>query len=194
VEVKWDGIRAQLRFDGRRVCLRSRPGRDCTDQFPELVEIADVLGSRSVILDGELVCLDDEGRPDFGALRARLAGPARRVNGAARPVTLMTFDVLHLDGLAVRRLSYARRRELLGGLQLDGPVCRTPRYFVGDPDRIVAAVAEQGLEGVVAKRLESVYAEGRRSRAWIKHKLRRRERLVLTATTPLPAMKKRSVG
>ena len=155
VEVKWDGIRAQLRFDGRRVCLRSRPGRDCTDQFPELVEIADVLGSRSVILDGELVCLDDEGRPDFGALRARLAGPARRVNGAARPVTLMTFDVLHLDGLAVRRLSYARRRELLGGLQLDGPVCRTPRYFVGDLDRVVAAVAEQGLEGVVAKRLES---------------------------------------
>jgi bifunctional non-homologous end joining protein LigD len=179
VEVKWDGIRAQLRFDGRRVCLRSRPGRDCTDQFPELVEIADVLGSRSVILDGELVCLDDEGRPDFGSLRARLAGPARRVNGAARPVTLMTFDVLHLDGLAVRRLSYARRRELLGGLQLDGPVCRTPRYFVGDPDRVVAAVAEQGLEGVVAKRLESVYAEGRRSRAWIKHKLRRRERLVV---------------
>ena len=50
-------------------------GRDCTDQFPELVEIADVLGSRSVILDGELVCLDDEGRPDFGALRARLAAP-----------------------------------------------------------------------------------------------------------------------
>jgi bifunctional non-homologous end joining protein LigD len=62
---------------------------------------------------------------------------------------------------------------------LDGPVCRTARYFVGDADRVVAAVAEQGLEGVVAKRLESVYAEGRRSRAWTKHKLRRRERLVV---------------
>ena len=67
-----------------------------------------------MILDGELVCLDVDGRPDFGALRASLAGPARRVNGAPRPATLMAFDVLHLDGRAVRRLSYARRRELLG--------------------------------------------------------------------------------
>src|ERR1700733_6174633 len=89
VEVKWDGIRAQLRFDGRGVCLRSRPGRDCTDQFPELAEIGNAVGGRSVILDGELVCLDVDGRPDFGALRARLARPARQVNGAARAVTLM---------------------------------------------------------------------------------------------------------
>ena len=123
-----------------------------------------------------------DGRPDFGGLRARLAGPARRVNGAARAVTLMAFDVSHLDGRAVRRVSYARRRELLEELGLDGPVCWTPRYFVGDADRVVAAVGAQGLEGVVAKRLDSVYAEGRRSRAWINYKLRRRERLLVTGS------------
>jgi bifunctional non-homologous end joining protein LigD len=63
LEVKWDGIRAQLRFDDRRVCVRSRPGRDCTAEFPELAAIAEALDSRRVILDGELVCLDGEGRP-----------------------------------------------------------------------------------------------------------------------------------
>jgi bifunctional non-homologous end joining protein LigD len=104
VEVKWDGIRAQMRFDGCTVCLRSRPGRDCTDQFPELAEIANAVAGRSVILAGELVVLDADRRPDFGALRARLAGPARRVDGAPRAVTLMAVDVLHSDGRAVRRL------------------------------------------------------------------------------------------
>jgi bifunctional non-homologous end joining protein LigD len=71
LEVKWDGMRAQLRFDGRRVMLRSRPGRDCTGEFPELRALAEVL-DEPVLLDGELVCLDREGLPDFERLRARL--------------------------------------------------------------------------------------------------------------------------
>jgi bifunctional non-homologous end joining protein LigD len=92
----------------------------------------------------------------------------------------MAFDVLHLDGRAVRRLPYWRRRELLAELELDGPVCRAPRHFVGEGEALLAATAEQGLEGVVAKRLDAPYAEGRRSHAWVKQKHRRRECFVVT--------------
>lgn len=89
LEVKWDGIRAQLRYDGGCVCLRSRPGRDCTEQFPELVDIAGALAARRVILDGELVCLDLEGKPDFGALRRRLTKQPRRSPPTGRRATMM---------------------------------------------------------------------------------------------------------
>ena len=129
------------------------PGRDCTAEFPELAAIAGVLGRRRVILDGELVCLDHEGRPDFAALRARLGRHPRSGDRSVRiaPVMLMVFDVLHSDGWAVRRLPYARRRELLGELELEGPAWRTPRHFSGEHEALLAATAEQGLEGVVAK-------------------------------------------
>jgi bifunctional non-homologous end joining protein LigD len=90
------------------------------------------------------------------------------------------FDLLHLDGRAVRELPYARRREPLAELELDGSAWRAPRQFIGEGDALLAATAAQGLEGVVAKRLDAPYAEGRRSRSWIKHKHRRRERLAIT--------------
>src|SRR5690348_16868135 len=92
----------------------------------------------------------------------------------------MAFDLLHLDGTAVRHFPYWRRRELLAELELDGGVCRTPRHFVGEGEAVLAATAEQGLEGVVAKRLDAAYGEGRRSSAWVKQKHRRRERFVVT--------------
>jgi ATP dependent DNA ligase domain len=76
LEVKWDGCRAQLRYDGRTVTLRTRSGRECSDDFPELLFIADALGKRRVILDGELVCLRDDGRPDFAWLRVAWPAPA----------------------------------------------------------------------------------------------------------------------
>ena len=84
VEVKWDGCRAQARVDGR-VCVRTRPGRDCTDQFPEL---ADLAGCGNVLLlDGELVCVDADGKPDFSALRRssrRMEGRSLRPHAATR--------------------------------------------------------------------------------------------------------------
>src|SRR4051794_1657160 len=98
-EVKWDGIRLQARIDGDRVVVRSRPGRECTDVFPELSGLAGIACGRSLLLDGELVCLADDGAPDFDAVRARLVGNRRR--GPVRAVTFMVFDVLHADGRAV---------------------------------------------------------------------------------------------
>jgi bifunctional non-homologous end joining protein LigD len=176
LELKWDGCRAQLRYDRRSVTLRTRHGRECSDHFPELEAIADVFGKRRVTLDGELVCLRPDGRPDFARLRPRLTGRRSRA-----PVVFQVFDLLHLDGRSTRQLPYRDRRALVEELALDGPAWRTPASVVVErSEDFVARVEELGLEGVVAKRLASTYIPGRRCTAWIKHKLRRQERLALT--------------
>ena len=176
-EVKWDGCRAQLRYDGRSVSLRTRNGRECTADFPELAEIAGVLGKRRVTLDGELVCLRPDGQPDFAQLRRRLSGSTTR----RRPAMLQAFDLLHLDDNSTRARPYAERRSLLEELALDGPAWRTPASVVVErSEDFVARVEELGLEGVVAKRLSSTYLPARRCTAWVKRKLRREERLAVT--------------
>jgi len=175
-EVKWDGCRAQLRYDGRSVTLRTRNGRECSADFPELAAIASVLGNRRVTLDGELVCLRSDGRPDFARIRHRLTGSATH----RHPAMLQVFDVLHLDGRSTRPLPYSERRALLEELTLDGPAWRTPASLVVErSEDFVAGVEELGLEGAVAKRLGSTYLSGRRCTAWVKHKLRREERLAV---------------
>jgi bifunctional non-homologous end joining protein LigD len=186
VEVKFDGMRLQLRRDGRAVCLRSRPGRDCSEEFPELAAIADALGSHRVLLDGELVCLGADGGPDFASLRRRLRAPAdkARRNAERTPATFLAFDVLHLDGRSTRELPYERRRELLLDLALDGPGWRTPRHFLAETNRVLAATREHGLEGVVAKRLSSPYLPGARNGAWVKHKHRRSESFLVSGWSP----------
>jgi bifunctional non-homologous end joining protein LigD len=186
VEVKFDGMRLQLRRDGRALCLRSRPGRDCSEEFPELAAIASALGRHRVLLDGELVCLQADGSPDFAHLRRRLRAPAdkARRNAERAPATFLAFDVLHLDGRSTRELPYERRRELLLDLALDGPGWRTPRNFVAETDEVLAATREQGLEGVVAKRLGSPYLPGARSGAWVKHKHRRTESFLVSGWSP----------
>ena len=184
LEVKWDGCRAQLRPDGRSLSLRTRMGRECSADFPELAAIAGALGNRRVTLDGELVCLRPHGRPDLSQLRARLTGSrAHRC-----PALLQVFDVLHLDGRSTRTLPYTERRALLEELTLDGPAWRTPASLVTETaDEFVARVAELGLEGIVAKRRDSRYLPGRRTSGWVKHKLRRDERLAVTGVRRSPA-------
>jgi bifunctional non-homologous end joining protein LigD len=186
-EVKFDGMRLQLRSDGRGVCVRSRPGRDCTEEFPELALIQGALSRHRVLLDGELVCLAGDGSPDFASLRRRLRSPADKARRHAErwPVTYLAFDLLHLDGSSTRQLPYERRRELLLDLALDdGPAWRTPRHFVGESERVLAATREHGLEGVVAKRLRSPYVPGVRNGAWVKHKHRRAESFLVIGWTP----------
>jgi bifunctional non-homologous end joining protein LigD len=187
VEVKFDGMRCQLRRDARAVCLRSRPGRDCTEEFPELAAIQSALGRHRVLLDGELVCLGADGNPDFASLRRRLRAPPDKARRHAErsPVVYLAFDLLHLDGRSMRELPYERRRELLLDLALDdGPRWRTPRHFVGESERVLAATRDRGLEGVVAKRLGSPYLPGARNGAWVKHKHRRTESFPVTGWSP----------
>jgi bifunctional non-homologous end joining protein LigD len=186
VEVKFDGMRLQLRRDGHVVCLRSRPGRDCSDEFPELAAIAEALGRHRVLLDGELVCLGADGNPDFARLRRRLRAPAGKAGRHAErwPATFLAFDLLHLDGRSTRDLPYERRRELLLDLGLEGSGWRTPRHFIEQIDRVLAATREHGLEGVVAKRLGSAYVPGARNGAWVKHKHRRTESFLVSGWSP----------
>jgi bifunctional non-homologous end joining protein LigD len=186
IEVKFDGMRAQLRWDGRTLSLRSRPGRDCSAEFPELGLIADALATRRVVLDGELVCFGEDGNPDFERLRGRLRAHAQAaaVASARAPAAFLAFDLLHIDGRATLGLPYAERRRLLEGLALEGPAWQTPRNFIGQTQAVLAATAERDLEGVVAKRLDSRYKPGTRNGAWVKHKHRRSEDFLITAWAP----------
>src|SRR5436190_9940249 len=136
---------------------------------------------RRVLLDCEFICLNTEGKPDFAPLRARI----RRQGGRPAAATLVIFDVLHLHGYAVRDLPYKRRRELLRELGLDGgSAWIVPRCFTEGLDAVLGATADQGLEGIVAKRLDSPWVEGRRFNAWVKQKHRRRERYVVSGWVP----------
>src|SRR3954452_17314325 len=105
-EVKWDGLRGQLRHDGRHATLRSRKGHDLSSAFPELVaEAARRFRRQTALLDAEIVCLNADGRPDFGAVRARMHSAKPR-GGAQRRSRLVVFDVLHVLGRSTRSLPY----------------------------------------------------------------------------------------
>ena len=186
LELKFDGMRAQLRWDGRALCLRSRHGLNCTAEFPELGPIADTLGARRVVLDGELVCFAADGHPDFQRLRGRLRshGQAAAIASQRAQATFLAFDLLHLAGRSTLDLPYAARRELLEGLGLEGSAWRTPRNFVGETEAVLASTKQCGLEGVVAKRLDSPYKPGARNGACLKHKHRRTEAFLITAWAP----------
>jgi bifunctional non-homologous end joining protein LigD len=109
-------------------------------------------------------------------------------------VIYLAFDLLHSDGRSTRELSYERRRELLLDLALDdGSRWRTPRHFVGESERVLAATRERGLEGVVAKRLGSHYLPGVRDGAWVKHKHRRTESFLVTGWSPREARRPESL-
>jgi bifunctional non-homologous end joining protein LigD len=186
-EIKWDGVRALLYASGGSVRLEARTGREVTERYPELRGLGRALGSHEVVLDGEVVAFDDDGRPDFGRLQHRMhlaSDSAVRRRIADTPVAYMIFDLLHLDGHSTLDLVYAERRELLDGLGLEGQHWRTPAYHEGDGRALLEASRDQGLEGIVAKRLDSRYEPGRRSGAWIKVKNVRRQEVVIGGWVP----------
>lgn len=170
-EVKQDGQRAMVYLpgDGSTV-LRSRSGADISAVYPELAELGSLLG-RPAVLDGEIVALDDEGRSDFERLQSRMgltsAAKAARMTQVV-PAHLMLFDAVYLDGHRLTGLPYTERRALLEGLGLDGEYWSTPAAVVGHGAQALEMTRAAGLEGVVAKRLASVYEPGVRSRSWVK--------------------------
>jgi bifunctional non-homologous end joining protein LigD len=171
-EVAWGGVRTLLWCEPghiRRALVRGVD--DPVQRFPELRRIARALGHTEAILDGEIVVLDEEGKPRREALRERKrAGSesvARRLSRDL-PARLMIYDLLFLDGHRTIQLPYRERRELLEGLELDGGAWSTPSYHRGDGAPLLAAARERGLSGLLAKRLDSPYEPGRRSRSWVK--------------------------
>ncbi|WP_372726970.1 non-homologous end-joining DNA ligase [Nocardioides sp.] len=180
-EVKWDGMRilADVRPDGVR--LTSRNENDVTVTFPELHALA----GRDLLLDGEVVAFAD-GVPSFGALAERIhVHSARRaaVMAQAQPVTFLIFDLLRLDGRDLTGEPLAKRRELLTGLGLTGLGLAGDHWHVPDAyddgDMLFEATLQQGLEGIVSKRLSSRYHPGRRSPDWLKFPHRRRSSYVV---------------
>ncbi|MFC3503916.1 non-homologous end-joining DNA ligase [Micromonospora krabiensis] len=169
-EFKWDGVRALADISGGRQQLYARSGVEITAAYPELATLRTQVGD--ALLDGEVVLFTD-GQPSFTALAERMH--VRDRNKAARlaavmPVTYMIFDLLRLDGESLTGWPYERRREALDGLGLGGARWAVPPTFP-DGQATYQAAGEHGLEGVMAKRLGSVYRPGVRSPDWVKVKL-----------------------
>jgi bifunctional non-homologous end joining protein LigD len=196
-EFKWDGVRAVASVDGGRVTLRSRKGEDITVRYPEVASaLPPALTGRDVVVDGEIVAMDDQGRPDFGALQNRMhrTGPEVRGMAAAKPVTYLVFDLLADEEGALLDRPYAERRERLDAL---APAGRrwvlTPWFRSGGAD-VLAASLENGLEGVVAKRLDSPYRPGVRAAEWIKVKNFRTQSVVVGGWRPGKGRREGGVG
>ena len=168
-EIKWDGMRVLADVAGGRLRLSSRNENDVTSTFPELSLLAGPGMPDDMLLDGEVVALD-AGLPSFSALSARLhvsnERRARRL-AAGRPVTYMVFDLLRLAGADLTAQPLAQRRATLEGIGLSGPHTQVPPTY-DDGVALQSATLQQGLEGVVSKRLSSRYSPGQRSREWLK--------------------------
>ena len=186
-EVKWDGIRTVATIDHGHIDLRGRNGSDFTPRYPEVRELARALGSRRIVLDGEVVAFDDEGRPSFERLQSRMhlaSDSAVRRRMRDIPATYVIFDLLYLDGHMTTSLTYEERRELLERLELEGPAWRTPSYHRGEGKALLAATKELGIEGIVAKKLDCPYQPGARASHWIKVKNVHTQDVVIGGWTP----------
>ncbi len=181
-EIKWDGVRAIAYGEPGRLRLVSRNLRDITAQYPEVGPLARDLGARHVVLDGELVAFDPDGRPSFQRLQPRMHVKSEseiRRRRQDTPVTYVIFDLLYVDGRSLLSRPYEERRSELEGLDLSGPSWQVPAYQRGEGRAFLAASRERGLEGIVAKRLASTYQPGRRSPDWLKVKNVRRQEMVI---------------
>jgi len=196
-ELKWDGVRAVVYVDGDSVRTLTRNDREVAATYPELRGLGKALDGRPAVLDGEIVAFDDAGRPDFGTLQARMhvtkSAEVERLRNAV-PVQYLLFDLMHLDGRSTLRTPYADRRVLLEGLALAGPSWQVPPYFLGGGADLLAASRERGLEGVVAKRLDSGYVPGRRSEAWVKVKNVRTQEVVIGGWKPGEGRRAGTIG
>jgi len=165
-ELKWDGVRSLLSWDGATVVLHSRTGNDISAKYPELSTFR---ADRSLVLDGEIVALDDNGRPSFERLQQRMNLTGAREIAAAGitvPISYVVFDVLFDDG-DITDEPWETRRGRLDALQLQSPFA--PSAVVdSDPTALWALVEERGFEGIMAKRRGSRYRPAARSSDWLK--------------------------
>lgn len=195
-ELKWDGLRA-MAYLNRGLTLRNRNGVDITAIYPELADLGTALGRVGAIVDGEIVAHDQRGAVSFGALQPRMHLRDRAqiaTLAAAAPVTYQIFDLLFLDGRDVCPLPYADRRELLAGLRLIADRWDNPDHQVGGGPKLLARAARDGLEGVMAKRLDSPYQPGRRSPAWLKVKNIRTQEVVVGGWKPGAGARAGTIG
>lgn len=173
-EVKWDGIRAMIAVEDGRLRIRSRNQNDVTDKFPELHAVDKAFRATCGLFDGEIVCLDKSGRPDFKRVISRLmASGETNIQKLSKtsPVYCYLFDCLYLDGRPLINEPLEKRKEWLAdALRPDTPYRISE--IVEDGEALFEAAREHGLEGIMAKRRDGKYMAGRRSDVWVKVKVR----------------------
>ena len=198
-EVKWDGYRVQAVVSGGKARIWTRNRVDAATYFPNLEGPAQWIDAEQAIVDGEVVAFDEAGRPSFSRLQektglralemaTRRADPdAPRLSREEReaiPMAYMVFDLLHLDGKSLLDVPLEDRKHLLRRVLRPDGLVTYAAHVVGDGVDFTQAAAEKGLEGIVAKRRVSVYQPGRRSRDWLKIKLRREQEIVVVGWLP----------
>ena len=185
-EIKWDGYRAIAFLDGGSVRLVSRNQNDMTAAYPELGSIGDSVKARTAVLDGEIVALDEKGRPSFSLMQQRtgVGEGGRRIRRTRDdiPVVYYVFDLLYLDGYDLRQAELEQRKELLASILALSDLVRYSDHYVGQGKALFEAAAQRGLEGIVAKRRNSYYLQ-KRSSEWLKIKIVRQQECVIGGYT-----------
>ena len=172
-EIKWDGYRAVAFLENGKVRLVSRTQNDLTAQFPELKELAASIKARTAVLDGEVVALDDEGRPSFSLMQQRTgfrSGKHRLPGRKDLPILYYVFDLLYLDGYDLRRSTLEDRKAALQKIVTASDTVRFSDHYPGQGIALFEVAKQKGLEGILAKKRNSCYEE-RRSHEWLKIKI-----------------------
>ncbi|OAE00520.1 ATP-dependent DNA ligase [Arthrobacter sp. OY3WO11] len=196
-ELKWDGVRAILVADEKAVKIFSRNGNDVTRTYPELAD-RQCWPEQPFVADGEIIAVGPSGRPDFGLLQGRmkLTRPADVARArTAIPVQLMLFDLLNDGGTDLRKLPLAKRRQRLEEFftPSDCPVGLSP--VLEEPvEHLLESARELGLEGVMAKRTDSRYVSGQRTRTWTKLKVEQTQEVVVGGWRPGKGGRQDTVG
>jgi bifunctional non-homologous end joining protein LigD len=184
-EIKWDGYRAIAFIENGKVRLVSRNQNELTGRYPELKDMAGFIKAKNAILDGEVVAIDEEGRPSFSLMQQRTGfrpGGKRAAAKADVPVLYYAFDLLYLDGEDWRRMPVEDRKRKLASLITAGDALRYSDHYEEHGKALFEIAQNKGLEGIVAKRRASIYEE-RRSRDWLKIKIRHRLECVVGGFT-----------
>jgi DNA ligase D-like protein (predicted ligase) len=177
-ELKLDGYRALILKSGERVQIRSRNDKDLTAAYPRVAAAARQLRADTAVLDGEIVAVDNGGRPSFQALQNRGSHPDHTI-------VFYAFDLLHLDGADLATLPLEERKQRLA-LVVAGSGIPLSAFLPGTAAEVVDAVRHLGLEGVIAKRKDSRYHAGIRANTWLKLKLDRQQEFVIGGYRPGP--------
>jgi bifunctional non-homologous end joining protein LigD len=184
-EIKWDGYRAIAFIEGGKVRLVSRNQNDLTPRYPELKDLPQFVRAKNAILDGEVVALDEDGRASFSLMQQRTgfrAGGRRGAANADVPVLYYAFDLLYLDGEDWRRVPLEERKRKLAEVLIVGDSLRYSDHYEEQGKALFKIAQQKGLEGILAKRSSSFYEE-RRTREWLKIKIRHRVECVVGGYT-----------
>jgi bifunctional non-homologous end joining protein LigD len=184
-EIKWDGYRAIAFIENNKVRLVSRNQNELTARYPELKDLPHYVKAKTAILDGEVVALDEQGRPSFSLMQQRTGfrpGGRRAASNADVPVLYYAFDLLYLDGYDWRRVPLEDRKKELASVLIAGDSLRYSDHYEKEGKALFEIAREKGLEGILAKKRDSIYQE-RRSAEWLKIKIRHRLECVIGGYT-----------